>query len=158
MLIKLLISQKPNMNINKKKLLQQTAPTTILQAHICYEALHTTWAEWISILVGELRGRLWSHDERDEFATNVPIGDDALRDLTHKDEEQDEGEQPAQVVTGKVEPGAVVDVDLRTLAAPASNRKWNRQSYHTLKHRKRLRRPVETESSEVIRTDWKFLE
>lgn len=73
--------------------------------------------------MGELRGRLWSHDEHDEFATNVPIGDDALRDLTHKDEEQDEGEQPAQVVTGKVEPGAVVDVDLRTLAAPASNRK-----------------------------------
>lgn len=60
----------------------------------------------------ELRGRLGSHDERDEFATNVPIRDDALRNLTYEDEEQDECEQPAQVVTRKVEPGAVVDVDL----------------------------------------------
>lgn len=44
--------------------------------------------------------------------TNIPIGDDALCDLTDEDEEQHECEQPTQVVTRKVEPGAVVDVDL----------------------------------------------
>lgn len=44
--------------------------------------------------------------------TDVPIGDDALCNLTDEDEEQDEGQQPAQVVAGEVEPGAVVDVDL----------------------------------------------
>lgn len=43
---------------------------------------------------------------------NIPIRDDALRNLTDEDEEQDEGEQPAQVVARKVKPGAVVDVDL----------------------------------------------
>ena len=55
--------------------------------------------------------------------TNIPIRDDALCDLTDEGEEQHEGEQPAQVMTRKVEPGAVMDVDLRTLAAPTSNRK-----------------------------------
>ena len=44
--------------------------------------------------------------------SNIPIRDDALCNLTDEDEEEDEGEQPAQVVTGKVKPGAVVDVDL----------------------------------------------
>lgn len=48
----------------------------------------------------------------------IPIWDDALCNLTYEDEEQDEGEEPAQVVAGKVKPGAVVDVDLWTLAAP----------------------------------------
>lgn len=43
---------------------------------------------------------------------DIPIGDDALCDLTDEDEEEDEGQQPAQVVTGEVEPGAVMDVDL----------------------------------------------
>lgn len=47
-----------------------------------------------------------------DFAANVPVRDDALRNLTYEDEEQDEREQPAQVVARKVEPGAVVDVDL----------------------------------------------
>ncbi len=46
------------------------------------------------------------------FMTHIPIRDDALCNLTDKDEEQDEGEQPAKVVTRKVKPGAVVDVDL----------------------------------------------
>lgn len=44
--------------------------------------------------------------------SNLPIRDDALCNLTDEDEEQDEGEEPAQVVTRKVKPGAVVDVDL----------------------------------------------
>lgn len=44
--------------------------------------------------------------------TNIPIRDDALCNLTDEDEEQDEREQPAEVVTRKVKPGAVVDVDL----------------------------------------------
>lgn len=44
--------------------------------------------------------------------TNIPIRDDALGDLADEDEEQDEGEQPPQVVTRKMEPGAVMDVDL----------------------------------------------
>lgn len=44
--------------------------------------------------------------------TNIPIRDNSLCNLTDEDEEQDECEQPAQVVTRKVEPGAVVDVDL----------------------------------------------
>lgn len=44
--------------------------------------------------------------------SDIPIRDDALCNLTDEDEEQDEGEKPAQVVTGKVQPGAVVDVDL----------------------------------------------
>lgn len=43
---------------------------------------------------------------------DIPIGDDALCDLTDEDEEQDKGQKPAQVVTRKVKPGAVVDVDL----------------------------------------------
>lgn len=43
---------------------------------------------------------------------DIPIGDDALRDLTDEDEEEDEGQQPAQVVTREVEPGAMMDMDL----------------------------------------------
>lgn len=50
--------------------------------------------------------------QRKHLRTDVPIGDDALCDLTDEDEEQDEGEQPAQVVTREVEPGAVMDVHL----------------------------------------------
>lgn len=44
--------------------------------------------------------------------SDIPIRDDALCNLTDEDEEQDKGEKPAQVVTRKVKPGAVVDVDL----------------------------------------------
>lgn len=44
--------------------------------------------------------------------SSIPIRDDALCDFADEDEEQDEGKQPAQVVTRKVEPGAVVDVHL----------------------------------------------
>lgn len=50
--------------------------------------------------------------QRKLLRTDVPVGDDALCDLTDEDEEQDEGEQPAQVVTREVEPGAVMDVHL----------------------------------------------
>lgn len=64
------------------------------------------------------------------FGSSVPIRDDALRDLADEDEEQDEGEQPAQVVTGEVEPGAVVDVDLGALAAPACNTKRVSEPHH----------------------------
>lgn len=52
---------------------------------------------------------------------NIPIRDDAFCDLADEDEEQDEGEEPAEVVTRKVEPGAVVDVDLGALATPTFN-------------------------------------
>lgn len=52
----------------------------------------------------------YSHKIR--VMTNLPIGDDTLCNLTDEDEEQDECEQPAEVVTRKVKPGAVVDVDL----------------------------------------------
>lgn len=47
------------------------------------------------------------------------VGDDSLGELAHVDEEKREGEDPSQVVTGKVEPGVVMDLDLGRLAAPA---------------------------------------
>lgn len=50
---------------------------------------------------------------------NSPIRQDALRDLTHQDEEQHESQDPAQVVPRKVEPRAVVDVYLGALTAPS---------------------------------------
>lgn len=62
-----------------------------------------------------------------EYSGNSPIRDDALGDLAHQDEEEDEGEQPAQVVAGEVQPGAVVDVHLGALAAPACG---HRQGAH----------------------------
>lgn len=46
------------------------------------------------------------------------VGDHALGELAHVDEEKREGEDPSQVVTGKVEPGVVMDLDLGRLAAP----------------------------------------
>lgn len=78
---------------------------------------------------------------RAEWQTaDVPVGDDALCDLTDEDEEQDEGQQPAEVVTGEVEPGAVMDVDLRALAAPASNRKWKESELqHCNTHRQKVK-------------------
>lgn len=51
--------------------------------------------------------------------SHSPIRQDALRDLTHQDEEQHEGQDPAQVVPREVEPRAVVDVHLGALAAPS---------------------------------------
>lgn len=50
-------------------------------------------------------------EEHDAVAASLPIRDDAFRDLADEDEEQNERQQPAQVVTREVEPGAVVDVD-----------------------------------------------
>ena len=47
------------------------------------------------------------------------VGDDALGDLAHVDEEEGEGEDPAQVVSREVEPRVVVDLDLGALTAPA---------------------------------------
>lgn len=41
------------------------------------------------------------------------VGDDALSELAHVDKEKREGEDPSQVVPGKVEPGVVMDLDLR---------------------------------------------
>ncbi|ELK26704.1 hypothetical protein MDA_GLEAN10004047 [Myotis davidii] len=55
-----------------------------------------------------------------EFPENhSPVRQDALGDLTHQDEEQHEGQDPAQVVPREVEPRAVVDVYLRALTAPS---------------------------------------
>lgn len=54
--------------------------------------------------------------------THLPIGQDPLRDLTHKDKEQDEGEDPAQVVPWEVQPGAMMNVHLGALAAPSCRR------------------------------------
>lgn len=56
----------------------------------------------------------------------LPIWDDALCDLTDEDEEQHEGEQPAKVVSREVKPGAVMNVNLWTLAAPAFNKNKNK--------------------------------
>lgn len=57
----------------------------------------------------------------------LPIRDDALGDLADQDEEEDEGEEPAQVVSWEVQPGAVVDVHLGALAAPTcSGKRKNR--------------------------------
>lgn len=52
-------------------------------------------------------------------ASHSPIRQDALRDLTHQDKEQHEGQDPAQVVPREVEPCAVVNVHLGTLTAPS---------------------------------------
>lgn len=48
-----------------------------------------------------------------------PIRQDTLSDLTHEDEEQHEGKDPAEVVAREMEPGAVVNVHLGALAAPS---------------------------------------
>ena len=40
------------------------------------------------------------------------VGDDALGDLTHVHEQQGEGEDPAHVVAGEVEPSVVVNLHL----------------------------------------------
>ena len=54
-----------------------------------------------------------------EFSeSHSPVRQDAFRDLTHQDEEQHEGQDPAQVVPREVQPCAVVDVHLGALAAP----------------------------------------
>lgn len=50
-----------------------------------------------------------------------PIGHDALCYFTHDDEEQDEGEDPAEVVSGEVKPSAVMDVNLGALTPPTYN-------------------------------------
>lgn len=98
-------------------------------------------------------------EERDAFTTSVPIRDDAFSDLTDEDEEQDECEQPAQVVTREVEPGAVVDVDLWTLAAPACNRRWDQSSeqHHVnIWFKAAETGRAETRSSGTVRTmEWK---
>ena len=52
-------------------------------------------------------------------ASHSPIRQDALRDFTHQDKEQHEGQDPAQVVPRKVEPCAMVNVHLGTLTAPS---------------------------------------
>lgn len=51
--------------------------------------------------------------------THSPIRQDTLSDLTHEDEEQHEGKDPAEVVAREMEPGAVVNVHLGALAAPS---------------------------------------
>lgn len=51
--------------------------------------------------------------------SHSPIRQDALCDLTHQDKEQHEGQDPAQVVPGEVEPRAMVDVYLGALTAPS---------------------------------------
>lgn len=59
---------------------------------------------------------VWLKSYRDNkktaFGFDIPVGDDAFCNLTDEDEEQDEGEEPAQVVSRKVKPGAVMDVNL----------------------------------------------
>lgn len=47
-----------------------------------------------------------------------PIGHDALSDLTDQHEEEDEGQDPAQVVAREVQPCAVMNVNLGALTAP----------------------------------------
>lgn len=55
------------------------------------------------------------------FCRHSPVGHDALGDLADEDEEEDEGEDPAQVVSREVQPCAVMDVNLGTLTAPTCN-------------------------------------
>lgn len=45
------------------------------------------------------------------FGFDLPVRDNAFCYLTDQDEEQDEGEEPAEVVSRKVKPGTVMDVD-----------------------------------------------
>lgn len=63
-------------------------------------------------------------------ATHSPIRQDALSDLTDEDEEQHEGEDPAQVVPREVQPGTVVNVHLGALAAPSCRKRHGRQDAH----------------------------
>lgn len=46
------------------------------------------------------------------------VGDDALRKLADVDKEQQEGKDPPHVVTGEMQPGVVMDLDLGWLASP----------------------------------------
>lgn len=46
------------------------------------------------------------------------VGDDALGELADVDEQQREGEDPPQVVSGEMKPRVVMDLDLRALTAP----------------------------------------
>lgn len=57
--------------------------------------------------------------DRSTLLRHSPIRQDALCDFTHQDEEQHEGQDPAQVVPREVEPRAVVDVYLGALTAPS---------------------------------------
>lgn len=56
----------------------------------------------------------------------LPVRQDTLSDLTHEDEEQYEGQDPAQVVPREMEPGAVVNVHLGALAAPSCRERCRR--------------------------------
>lgn len=57
---------------------------------------------------------------------HIPIRQNTLSDLTHEDEEQHEGKNPAQVVAWEMEPGAVVNVYLGALAAPSCRERRRR--------------------------------
>ena len=46
------------------------------------------------------------------FPADSLVGDDALGDLAHVHEEEGEGQDPAEVVSGEVQPGVVVDLHL----------------------------------------------
>lgn len=55
--------------------------------------------------------------ERDR--QNLPIRHDAFGYLTDDDEEQNEGEDPAEIVSREVQPCAVMDVHLGALTSPS---------------------------------------
>lgn len=72
--------------------------------------------------VGELGSPLTFQEalrDRCPLLRHSPIGQDALRDFTHQDEEQHEGQDPTQVVPREVEPRAMVDVYFGALTAPS---------------------------------------
>lgn len=46
------------------------------------------------------------------------VGDDSFCELADVDEQQREGEDPPQVVSGEMKPCVVMDLNLRALAAP----------------------------------------
>lgn len=76
----------------------------------------------VSWNAGELASSLVSQEapqDRSTLLSHSPIRQDALRNLTHQHKEQHEGQDPAQVVPGEMEPCAVVDVHLGALAAPS---------------------------------------
>lgn len=66
-------------------------------------------------LIGFMR---FTHTDRQTDRQISPIGHNALGYFTHDDKEQDEGEDPAEVVSREMQPSAVMDVHLGALTPP----------------------------------------
>ncbi len=96
----------------------------------CYEA-HQCWHEEVQVIGLHLPTMIHSytkkhkqynghkHSNIQNVCWNPRIGDDSLGDLAHVHKQQCEGEDPAQVVARKVQPGVMMDLHLWALATPA---------------------------------------